>query len=170
LLFAFVTLLVARPSVGAQQVSSGRAPRIFIEGYRSMDSLSLRAASMLRAAVARRVAPSSLEVMTTEAIENHRAAGAPDDFGGAWNWALVRESGWAYGADAVVDVTAIQTAGGIKLQTWRLRPPKAGKIVELPVVHASSLDRAVEELARRLVADAILRQAPGEPQPSRPPA
>jgi hypothetical protein len=135
-----------------------------------MDSLCLRAASMLRAAVARRVAPSRLEVLTTRAIENYRAMGSPDDFGGAWNWALVRESAWAYGADAVVDVTAIPTSGGIKLQTGRLRPPKAGKIVELPVVHASSLGQAVEELARRLAADAILRQAADGPQPSRPPA
>ncbi|MBW8770072.1 MAG: hypothetical protein JF589_09970 [Gemmatimonadetes bacterium] len=153
-LLALGMLAVGAGSASGQKAS--HVPVVFVEGYRTLDSLTRRAAIELRATLATRVAPNRLRVLTTQWIDEQRNMGAPDDFGGAWGWYDVREAGLAYRADAIVDLTAVKHGKQIILRARRIRPPKKGPIVELPIVRAWTLDEAVDILARRLADDSVL--------------
>jgi hypothetical protein len=138
-------------------------PSVFIEGFRAHDSLSLRAAAALRAEMPHYVA-GAVRVMTTGEIDTLRSVGEPDDFGGAWNWSLVRFSGRMYGVKAVIDITATRSPAGVSLHAFRLRPRRGDTTaVALPVVTARTLEQAVTSLAKQLAADTVLvghRSAP----------
>jgi hypothetical protein len=139
---------------------NGQAPRVFIEGFRANDSLSLRAAAALRAELPRHVSRHRLTVMSSWEIQAHRDVGAPDDFGGAWGWTDLREVGRAYRVDAVIDIAAMQAEHGIVLSAARLRPIRGGRIDTLPPTQAHTLQQAVRILARRLAIDSVLLRRP----------
>ena len=144
---------------------TGQAPRVFIEGFRINDSLSLRAAAALRAELPRHVSRDRLTVMSSREIQAHRDVGAPDDFGGAWGWTDILETGRAYRVDAVIDIAALRSESGITLRAARLRPIRGG-VDTLPPTQARTLEQAVRILARRLARDSVLLRR----SESRPPA
>ena len=133
-------------------------PVLFIEGFRTTDSLSREAASALRVRMTRLSAERQwpLHVMTTAEIDAFRSVGSPDDFGGAWPWADVREAAKVYRAYAVVDVIAVRVPAGVRLETSRLHPVPSGTPTRLPDVQAASLAQAVAQLADSLAADTII--------------
>ena len=138
------------------QPPAASAPRVFIEGFRANDSLSLQAAVALRVALARRVDSATLRVMSTDEIEAHRASGAPDDFGHAWGWADLREASRAYRVQSIVDVVAVRSARGVTLKASRIRPARSGPLVPLRRVHGATLNEAVSALVTHLLADTVL--------------
>jgi hypothetical protein len=140
------------------------APRVLIEGFRTTDTLTRQAAVAVRRGLRARVDSTHLWVMSTAEIDAHRAAGTPDDFGGAWNWAGVREASKVYRAAAVIDIVAVRSGKGVALRYVRVER-HAGPVVSLGVVRAGTLDAAVSTLVERLVNDKHLltlaeRQSP----------
>jgi hypothetical protein len=94
--------------------------------------------------------------MPTEEIDAHRESGAPDDFGGPWSWADIREASRIYRVDAVIDIVAIRSRDGVALRCSRIRPIQGGAIVPLEVTAARTLSAAVAALVERLATDTIL--------------
>jgi hypothetical protein len=93
--------LSAPAALGAQSTPS-RTPRVFVEAFRSTDTLGRQAAIELRVALQRQVSPTRLWVLPTKVIEDSRNLGAPDDFGNAWGWNDVRLAAWAIHHPAVL--------------------------------------------------------------------
>jgi hypothetical protein len=155
---AATTCVVAACASGA--VKAQTRPVLFIEGFRTTDSLSREAASALRVGMARLSAERRwpLHVMTTAEIDAFRSVGSPDDFGGAWPWTDVREVANVYRAYAVVDVIAVRVPTGVRLEASRLHPVPRGRPTRLPDVYAASLADAIAQLTDRLAADTIITQ------------
>lgn len=90
----FVSILVMLAFsrvVSAQGELPAATPRVLVEGFRYTDSLTRQAAIAVRNELQARVSRDTLWVMPTRQIEAQREMGAPDDFGGAWSWADLRE-------------------------------------------------------------------------------
>ena len=142
--------------------------RVFIEGFRAHDSLSLLAAVALRAELPRHIRVDSVHIMTTTEIDAMRSAGAPDDFGGAWSWQDVREAARVYRANAVVDVEARYAASGVRIAATRVPPNGKAPGVALPAVVAGTLQEAVFRLAQQLATDSVLVGRQSRPSTSPP--
>src|SRR5690348_12689422 len=84
------TLAAVSGPLIAQTTPAPDTPRLFIEAFRSTDSLGRRIAEQLRVAVQAQIAPTKLWVLPTTFIEGSRDVGAPDDFGAAWAWRDLR--------------------------------------------------------------------------------
>jgi hypothetical protein len=159
--------MIAVSAASAEGQRVPHVPVVFVEGFRTVDTLTRRAAIELRAALAARVAPDRLRVLSTHDIDNYLSTGMPDDFGQAWKWIDVQEMGWAYRADVIIDVITVKQGDRIALRAQRTYParpvrgsrhrhPPAAAIVALPIVRAATLEQAIDILVRRLAADSVL--------------
>jgi hypothetical protein len=152
-----VGLLLTTPYLlGAQPGVAPTTPRLFVEGFRSTDTLTRSAAIAVRSALRSVVSPKKLWIMPTKAIEDLRAAGSPDDFGAPWSWADLREVGKVYPIDAILDLQAVRTPDGIEVSVVRVRPARTGEITSLPSATGRTMTAAAMTLARRLARDTIL--------------
>jgi len=138
-------------------------PRVLIEGFRVTDSLTRRAAAEVRAIVPRYVSQDSLSVMSSDVIQAHLDVGEPDDFGAPWIWTDLRKIGMPYHVDAIVDIVATRSRGGVTISAYRLRPLCTGAITPLPSTTAPTLKEAAQVLAKRLATDSVLLKPVARP-------
>jgi hypothetical protein len=132
------------------------APRVLIEGFRTTDTLTRHIAARVRAKLPELVSPASFRVMTSAEIRAYQDQGAPDDFGGAWIWADLREAAKVYRVASIVDLVAERRGRAITVQVIRLQPATA-RVDTLAPITAPSTARVVSLLVRRLAADSVLR-------------
>src|SRR5262245_21472723 len=91
LLLACTAALCASATMSeAQSDQRLPAPRVLVESLRGTDSLSREAAVQLRAALAARVNPTVLQVVSTEVFDRTQQARV-GGLGRPWDWASVRE-------------------------------------------------------------------------------
>jgi hypothetical protein len=159
------TFVVAPPGLEAQTGQPG-APTVFIEAFRSTDTVGRAIAASLREALAKSVSPTRLAVISTATIDANRNSGAADDFmGGAWVWGDLRLSAWVFRATCVVDLLATPSRHGIAVRVARLCSPFHGDPETLAPVTAPTVDAAVAILADRLASDSALFVVPLPPPP-----
>lgn len=152
-----VVLLAA---LAAPPVSAQSRPVLFIEGFRTTDSVTRVVAAGLRLGMAQ-LAESRrwpIHVMTTAEIDAFRDAGAPDDFGRPWSWGDVREAATGYRAHAVVDLTVVQQPDGVRIEVSRLTPAPPWTVVRMPDVQAPTVAQALGLLVARLAGDSTITQ------------
>ncbi len=161
--------VVAVPRVEGQAGQPG-APTVFIEAFRSTDTVGRAIDASLREALPNSVSPTRLAVISTATIDAFRNSGEPDDWGGAWPWADVRLAGRSYRATCVVDLLAFRSPHGITVRVSRLCSPFKGDAETLEPVIAPTVDAAVAILAKRLASDSTLFAVrPPPPPPALPP-
>ncbi len=149
------------PQLPAQANQRSAVPKVFIEAFRSTDTVGRKFAVELREALARSVSPVRLVVMSTAEIDAFRSSGEPDDFmGGAWPWTDVRMAGRSYRATCVIDLLVTSSRSGVTVAVARLRAPFQGEPETLEPVVAPTIKNAVAVLARRLASDSTLFATP----------
>src|SRR5215471_14392480 len=108
LLLACTAALCASATISeAQSEQSLPGSRVLVESLRVTDSLSREAAIQLRAALAARVKPTDLQVVSTEVFDRAQQA-RPGGVGRPWDWTGVREFARQVAAQYIVDITAVR--------------------------------------------------------------
>ena len=153
-----VIWLVIAPRLAAQADQRVVSPMVFIEAFRSTDTVGRRkiAAELREASLAQSVSPARLVVMSTADIDIERGSGLPDDWGHAWSWTDVRELAPAYRATCAIDLLATTSRSGITVAVARLCAPFDGDPTRLEPVTAQTAEAAVAVLAKRLASDSAL--------------
>jgi hypothetical protein len=152
---------VALVVVSALRTASAQStPRVFIEGFRANDSLSLQVAAALRSELPRHISASSFHVLSAAEIDVRRSVGEPDDFGHPWNWADVQRVARAYRANIVLDIVAMRSPAGVSIRVAQLRTAKTDSALALPIVTAQNLDQAVAVIVQRLASDSTSLRRP----------
>jgi len=161
--------MVAVPRLAAQ-APQGPVPMVFIEAFRSTDTVGRSIAASLREALAKSVSPTRLVVMSTADIEIERGSGMPDDWGKAWKWFDVRELSHDYRAACTIDLLATSSRSRIMVAVARLCAPFHGDPDRLKPVTTPTAEAAVAILVRRLASDSVLFVVrPPPPPPPLPP-
>jgi hypothetical protein len=147
----YAALMCAFATVAeAQSDQSLPAPRVLIESLRNPDSLSREAAIELRAALAARVRPTVLQVVSTDVFD--RTLQARLGGRGQWDWTGVREFARQVAAQYIVDVAAVRESTMVRVTGFVVHPARSDEPAPVPAFARRLLRDAVAQLADHLAA------------------
>lgn len=147
---AYTALLCASATISeAQSNQNPPAPRVLIESLRVADSLSREAAIQLRAALAARVKPTVLQVVSTDVFDRTKQARRAG-LAGQWDWTSVREFARQVAAQYIVDITVVRDSTMVHVAALVVYPARSGEPTPVPLFAQRSLNDAVAQLADHL--------------------